>query len=233
MRNPLVLAKLLYKSVILVKYPTRLDEVITLADEIADDKVVQEFIDDVGKDPVGARALETRQRLRVVPAELRQLPKGTLGREYIDFMDGNGLRAEDLPTRPADNAADFVRAHLYETHDLWHVLTGFATDVAGELGLQAFYLAQLPARLSPLLLAIGMTNTLVFGFDDRVARMDAITHGWQLGKQAKPFFGRDWSAMWDRPLADLRAELGISTPPTATWMWPRVTAAPSRPVAAA
>jgi ubiquinone biosynthesis protein COQ4 len=234
MRNPLVLAKLLYKSVILVKYPTRLDEVITLADEISDDKVMQEFIDDVRKDPMGARSLELRPRLRIVPAELRQLPKGTLGREYIDFMDGNGLRAEDLPNRPSDNAPDFVRAHLFETHDLWHVVTGFATDLAGELGLQAFYLAQLPARLSPLLLAIGMANTLVFGFHDKVARMDAISHGWQLGKQARQFFGRDWSAMWERPLADIRAELNIGAPPVASWMWAKnVTPVPTRSVAAA
>jgi ubiquinone biosynthesis protein Coq4 len=34
----------------------------------------------------------------------------------------------------------------YETHDIWHVVTGFHTDVAGELGLQAFYLAQFPGR---------------------------------------------------------------------------------------
>jgi ubiquinone biosynthesis protein Coq4 len=26
---------------------------------------------------------------------------------------------------------DYIVAHLYETHDLWHVLTGFDTDPAG------------------------------------------------------------------------------------------------------
>ena len=42
---------------------------------------------------------------------------------------------------------DYVRAHLRETHDVWHPVTGFDTDVAGELGLQAFYLAQFQAPL--------------------------------------------------------------------------------------
>jgi ubiquinone biosynthesis protein COQ4 len=227
MRNPLLLAKLLYKSVILVKYPTRLDEVIQLADDISDAAVMQEFIDDVKRDPLGARSLETKPRMRIVPAELRKLPAGSFGRTYIDFMDANGLRAEDLPTRPSDTEADFVRAHLFETHDIWHVVTGFGTDLAGELGLQAFYLAQLPARLSPLLLGIGMANTLVYGFADRVPRMDAIAHGWQLGKQARPFFGRAWSDMWARPIAELRAELNIPAPPSATWMYAQsVTPAP-------
>jgi ubiquinone biosynthesis protein Coq4 len=209
MRNPLVLAKLLYKSVILVKYPTRLDEVIELADEIGDDRVMQQFIDEVAKDETGARALVTMPRVQIDRAALRQLPAGTLGRAYIDFMDGNGLNPEDLPTRPAANAADFVRAHLFETHDIWHVVTGFKTDLAGELGLQAFYLAQLPARLAPLLLAIGMANTLVYNFDDRDARMDAIAHGWRLGKRARPLFGQDWTALWTTPLADVRARLGL------------------------
>jgi ubiquinone biosynthesis protein COQ4 len=209
MRNPLVLAKLLYKSVILVKYPTRLDEVIELADEIADDTVMGEFIEVIRKDATGARALGEMPRVSIVRTELRQLPKGTLGREYIDFMDGNGLNPEDLPSRPATNEPDFVRAHLYETHDLWHVVTGFKTDVAGELGLQAFYLAQLPARLSPLLLAIGMANTLIYGFDDRDARMDAIVHGWRMGKRAKQLFGHDWKQMWSTPLAEVRARLDV------------------------
>ena len=209
MRNPLVLAKLLYKSVVLVKYPTRLDEVIEIADEIADDTVMGEFMDVIRKDPTGARALVEQPRVKIVSAELRKLAKGTLGREYIDFMDSNGLNPEDLPTRPSDNAADFVRAHLYETHDLWHVVTGFKTDLAGELGLQAFYLAQLPARLSPLLLAVGMANTLIYGFHDKDARMDAIVHGWRMGKRAGQLFGQDWKQMWSTPLAEVRARLGV------------------------
>src|SRR3982750_1370247 len=89
MRNPLVLAKLLYKSVILVKYPTRLAEVIELADDISDDKVMDEFIDEIRKDPTGARSLVEQPRVNIKRAELRLLPKGSFGREYIDFMDGN------------------------------------------------------------------------------------------------------------------------------------------------
>lgn len=209
MRNPLVLAKLLYKSVILVKYPTRLDEVIELADEISDERVMAEFMAHIRKDATGARSLVEHPRLSIVRTELRQLPEGTFGRAYIDFMDGNGLDPEDLPTRPAADAAEFVSAHLFETHDLWHVVTGFGTDLAGEMGLQAFYLAQLPARLAPLLLAIGMANTLVYAFDDKDARMDAIARGWRMGKRARQLFGQDWKQMWSTPLAEVRARLGV------------------------
>jgi ubiquinone biosynthesis protein COQ4 len=210
MRNPLLLAKLFYKSVVLVKHPTRLDEVIELADSLSTDEVMGEFLAFIRRDPTGARALVEHPRVRIVGAELRALPPGTLGREYIDFMDANGLNAEDLPTRPAENAADFVRAHLFETHDIWHVVTGFKTDLAGELGLQAFYLAQLPARLSPLLLAVGMVNTLVYDFDQRDVRMDAIAHGWRLGKQTQQLFGQRWNDLWAVPLAEVQKRLGVT-----------------------
>src|SRR5262245_16040405 len=108
MRNPLVLAKLLYKSVLLVKYPTRLDEVFELADSISTEEVMNAFIAWANKDATGARALVERPRVRIVRDELRALPPGTLGREYIDFMDGNQLNPEDLPTRPSNSAAEFV-----------------------------------------------------------------------------------------------------------------------------
>ena len=93
---------------------------------------------------------------------LRALPTGTLGREYALMMDRNGLDPASIPTMPDDDEGKYVRAHLYETHDLWHVVTGFGTDVAGELGLQAFYQAQLPGKLPSAILAAGFVNTLVY-----------------------------------------------------------------------
>ncbi len=217
MRNLLTRAKLLFSAVRLVKDPTRLDEVIEMADSLSSEEVMRTFVDFIRRDPVGARSLTERPRVRIVPAELRTLPRGTLGREYIEFMDRNGLDAADLPRRPANDAPSFVRAHLFETHDIWHVVTGFDTDAAGELGLQAFYLAQLPARLAPLLLAVGLVNTLVYAFDDKDARMDGIAHGWRLGKQAAPFFGQHWNELFQLPISDVRARLGIaSLPPAAS-----------------
>jgi ubiquinone biosynthesis protein Coq4 len=91
------------------------------------------------------------------------------------------------------------------------VATGFDTDVAGELGLQAFYLAQFPARLAALLLGIGFINTFAYSFDDKDARMDAVVRGWQLGKAARPFIGVRWSELWELPLTDVRTQLGIPT----------------------
>ena len=99
-------------------------------------------------------------------------------------MEENNLDWEALIV-PEDDGTEggWFFAHMRETHDIWHVATGFGTDVAGELGLQAFYLAQLKAPLSTLLLSVGMLNTFLYAMDDRDWRMRNIVRGWLMGKE--------------------------------------------------
>ena len=62
---------------------------------------------------------------------LRKLPDGTLGREYTRFLDENGITPdafEELP-RVGDPRAAWLMLRLRQTHDLWHVLTGYRPDV--------------------------------------------------------------------------------------------------------
>jgi ubiquinone biosynthesis protein Coq4 len=125
------------------------------------------------------------------------------------MMDRNGLDPASIPTLPDDDDAKYVRAHLYETHDLWHVATGFGTDVAGELGLQAFYQAQLPGKLPAAILASGFLNTLVFSFAQRDVRLREIARGWLLGRRSRPLFGVRWDDLMALPLDEARARLGL------------------------
>ena len=157
------------------------------------------------------RVLRERPRLGEVNlGKLLTLPEGTLGRSFADAMIRMKLDPKDiLVPEKVESDFDFVRAHLRETHDIWHPVTGFDTDVAGELGLQAFYLAQFQAPLSALLLMVGFANTLFFAMDDRDPRMRAIVRGWLIGKRAEPFFGVRWADMWERPLVDVRRELQV------------------------
>ena len=41
--------------------------------------------------------------------------------------------------------------------------------------------------------------------------MDAITRGWTLGRSAAPLFGVRWDEHWERPLAAVQAELGLTS----------------------
>jgi ubiquinone biosynthesis protein COQ4 len=206
-------ARAFWTAIRIVRDPNRLNEVFNLSDELvlaASGDRKKEILSLVRGDAAGAAALRDKPRLgKVDLAALGRLPEGTLGRVFADHMLANNLDPEALPSLTGDSDLEFVRAHLYETHDIWHVVTGFATDVPGELGLQGFYLAQFPGGLPAALLAGGLVNTLVYAFDQRDARMRAIVRGWLLGKRSKPFFGVRWAELWDKPIEEVRALLHV------------------------
>ncbi|MCB9593319.1 MAG: hypothetical protein H6719_11365 [Sandaracinaceae bacterium] len=194
----------------IVQDPTNLDEVFVLADISEESDQLREMIENLRSDPAVAEIFEAKPRLGPVDqAALGRLPEGTLGHAYASFMGARGLSHEDLKLVEGEKDMDWIRNHLRETHDLWHVLTGFDTDVAGELGLQTFYLAQLEGPLPVLLLAVGMMNTLFKGMDDARHRMREIARGWLLGTRAKSLFGLAFAERWDQPLEELRAEFAL------------------------
>jgi len=210
MRNVIQRLKGISSFVNLVRDPNRLGQVFQLSDAAVDPAVMRAMADHVSRTEVGRKALAERPRLKIDLAALRALPAGTLGRAFAEHMIENGLDPAAIPMLPDHDELEFVRAHLYDTHDVWHVVTGFGTDVAGELGLQAFYQAQLPGHLPTAILAAGLLNTLLYRFDDRDARMTEIARGWQLGKRAEPLFGVRWDKLWAQPLAEIRRDLGLA-----------------------
>jgi ubiquinone biosynthesis protein COQ4 len=205
------MARALWSFVDLVKHPEHLDRVFEISDSLVKGRidVLEQMRDHFGGHPTGATALRDKPRLHVNLDELGKLPPGTLGREFADHMRSNDLDPAAIPTLDASDDLAFVRAHLYETHDVWHVVTGFRTDVAGELGLMAFYSTQGPGGLPWMLLAMGFLNTALYAMDDRDRRIDTIGRGWEMGKRAKPLFGVRWDEMWTLPLDVVRKSLGV------------------------
>jgi ubiquinone biosynthesis protein COQ4 len=195
----------------LVKDPTRLEEVFVLANGTESSEIGQHIVAEFKKKPEHRVALERRPRLGKVDLDaLGRLPLGTLGRTFADDVRRLGIDLEDIEKiAVVKDDFDFVRAHMRETHDIWHTATGFKTDVPGELGLQSFYLAQLQAPLSAVLLAVGFLNTFFYAMEDRDARMREIVRGWLLGKRAKSLFGVAWAEMWELPLTEVRRRLRL------------------------
>ena len=206
---PLRALKAFYSLARLVKDPNRLGEVFEMSDALATPDALRPMVDRLTEDPVVARSFEERHRIRIDLAELRQLPEGTFGRAFAEHMIAAKLDPAALPTLASDDANAFFRAHLYETHDIWHVVTGFGTDVVGELGLQAFYQAQIPGPLPSLLLAVGLLRSAIFDQALTVPFMEALVRGWRMGKASRPLFGVRWAAYWTTSLDDVRRELGI------------------------
>jgi ubiquinone biosynthesis protein Coq4 len=195
----------------LVRDPSKLDEVFNILDSLEAGEDGQAIVKEFFGNPEHAEAFRRRPRIGSLDLDaLARLPEGTLGRVFAEEMRARGLDPADIQMHHDDGTpAGFVFAHLRETHDVWHTATGFDVDVAGELGLQAFYLTQFRAKLSMLILSLGLLNTFFYATEDRTRRMDAIAHGWQMGRRSRALFGFDWAAHWATPLSEVRRKLGL------------------------
>jgi len=213
LNNPFKMVRMLRGFWLLSQDPNRLEQVFAIADTGGSTEIFREIARHVGQNTQGADALRVMPRVGTLDLqELRKLPVGTLGREFAEHMIANNLDPKGIPV-PEIGSEDlrYVKAHLRETHDIWHVVTGFNTDVAGEIGLQAFYLAQLPSRLSAILIAMSFIHLATKNMDPKETLMNEVMRGWAIGKTAKPFFGFEWAKHWSTPLVEVRAMLGVNT----------------------
>ena len=140
------------------------------------------------------------------------MPAGTLGRETARFLDEQGFAPDDLEAiKPAHPRVALAAQHIRRTHDIHHVLLGCDTSTAEEVGLLAFYLANFEAIPVQVLLAAVMLRPALLGAgrEEMVETMDAMTSGWQRGKDAACLFGVDWRDHWARPLEDVRADFNL------------------------
>ncbi|MCO4773680.1 MAG: hypothetical protein KDA24_26855 [Deltaproteobacteria bacterium] len=188
--------------------PRNLDGVLDLADNIAKrenafDNVSEELRDEVMAFE-GAGVMPP-------PEELRELADGTLGREYVRFMDEHGLTPEALDRAPEDgNQLEVFRAHMRNSHDIWHVATGWTPDLLGELALQAFYLAQLRLPFPAFVLAAGMLHVVWKSPRHFYEVVDAVAEGYRQGREATPLAPIQWVKMLDLPVNEVRDALQIA-----------------------
>ncbi len=87
------------------------------------------------------------------------LPEGTLGHEFARYFRDNKISPFET-TLEIKSDIDFISKRYRETHDLLHVLTGYATDVMGEMELQAYALGNLGIRTAMLILLVGTLGQL-------------------------------------------------------------------------
>lgn len=140
---------------------------------------------------------------------LHQMPEQTLGYQYADHLIRNEITPVQLPV--VENEQSYLLTHIVETHDIWHVVTGFDTSMAGEIALQTFVAAQLYAsRFSLAMLAKNLLKTAIEEIELAEQRLDALTAGWIAGKQADCLVGIEWNLLWETPLSQLRIQLNLN-----------------------
>jgi ubiquinone biosynthesis protein COQ4 len=78
--------------------------------------------------------------------ELAKYPPGSLARTYARQMQLQNLKSHFYPDLPLDHEENYCIMHMRKTHDLHHVVAGFAMNDPGEAGVIAGSACQFGAR---------------------------------------------------------------------------------------
>ncbi|MCP9850879.1 Coq4 family protein [Cyanobium sp. Morenito 9A2] len=199
-----------------LKKPGDLESIFAVARSLQGSPLATQMQRHLLANPTMAELVATRWR--PAPIDLDQLsvlPEGSLGRTYAEQLRSQGLTPEALiDSRLITTPVEYITHRLRETHDIVHVLTGFGVDGAGELGLQAFNLAQVRSPLALLLIFGGLLSDLQ---EDEPLEplLRALARGFELGLAARCLISVKLEEGWERPLADWRKELGLPQAPLA------------------
>ena len=140
---------------------------------------------------------------------LLTLPSDSLGYIYAAQMKKTGFDPNLHAGMTAKSDAEYVELRLSQTHDLWHIVTGFDTSITGEIGLQAFHLPQFPYPLATILVANSLISSTLRAPEILPELLESIAQGLQMGKAAKPLFAQKWEEGWEKSLSQWQAELNI------------------------
>lgn len=173
------------------------------------DLVAQELVADY---PQLAPIVSARKRLAKIDLDaLIALPPNTLGHALAKLEMQRGIDPNLVDPLPADNDGEWVMAHLYETHDFWHVLTGFGFDMEGEYGVAGVYLGQMRNNtFLAFMLALVLVKDIWKDRGHLGEHVRAFCDGHRIGQRSQPMIGLDWSQLWERDMEELRQELNIS-----------------------
>jgi ubiquinone biosynthesis protein Coq4 len=196
--------------VILFGGSTAVEPVYDIEDGLKQTKVMAFAVDHMLSYPEIV-AIAQERYIAPIPniAKLRHSPVGTLGYAYARYMLETGFDPAFYRRVKVASAADYLLLRLRQTHDLWHVVTGFHTDVPSEIGLKAFELAQTRRPVAGVLVTGGFIKYFLQTPAQVNQMLAAIVRGYSLGLTAKPFLAQKWENHWDKPLVEWRAELGI------------------------
>ena len=180
---------------------------------------LQEFADS----EAGQRLLQRKEYLPPLLDDhswIRELPEGTVGRAYIDFMEREGLTAQGLVDESEkmgrsdmdyDDDLKWFGNRLRDTHDLFHVLTGYGRDALGEACLLGFTYSQNPGR-GVIFIAFMAARQLNKHLPKDARIMDCLWEGKRNGRLASRIVQEDVIALLHEPIEDARKRLNIHKP---------------------
>jgi ubiquinone biosynthesis protein Coq4 len=211
----LVQSLMTLKGVIsLIKNPNNTTSVYDIEDSLIHEKPNQVSIDFILAQP-GMEQMAQEQYLAPEPdvEQLLQCPENSLGYQYASYLTASGFDPHFYRDLAIQDHMSYLFMRRRQTHDIWHIITGFGVDVASELGLKAFELAQTRSPMSALLVAGGLVRTLFESPEDLGYLLDRLAVGYRMGAKAQPFLAQKWEEHWEKSVEQWRSELNVEVPP--------------------
>ncbi|MGB3694959.1 MAG: Coq4 family protein [Spirulinaceae cyanobacterium] len=143
--------------------------------------------------------------------KLSQLPEGTLGYEYARHMQKHNLYPLEISPDLIEAAkANPFALRFTATHDIFHILLGFDTTYAGEIGVIGFMIGQNYSKfLNTYEPVAKRLYPLIFLSQAEQIRTN-LRRGKAIGEQAQCLLAYRFEENWERSIADIRSELGLA-----------------------
>ncbi|MFP4103855.1 Coq4 family protein [Coleofasciculus sp.] len=202
----------LMKGVIgLMLDPKHTESVFDIEDGLRHSASSKELLRFTAKDSVVQTLIKERYLQKTPPntPELKKLPKGSLGREYVNHLDQFGFDPDYYRKIDVQEDIDYIMMRIRQTHDIWHVITGFDTHPLGEIAIKAVELAQTHRPMAAAICAGGVFRYMLKQPEEFGYCLDSITAGYHLGLKAKPLLAMKWEELWEYQVEDLRRELNV------------------------
>jgi hypothetical protein len=122
----------------------------------------------------------------------------------LEVLDREALGLKNLPP-----PLDYLNARILQCHDIWHIVAGYRTTALHEVAISGFQLAQFGHHYSSMFLGMVLTRLAFERPEGGPILLETILTAWVHGRRAPPLLPVRWETLWDKPLQDVRARLGV------------------------
>ncbi|MFI4965042.1 MAG: Coq4 family protein [Caulobacterales bacterium] len=146
---------------------------------------------------------------------LARCPAGSLGGQFhalivdngfdLEVLDRDALGLDKLPP-----PLNYLNARILQCHDLWHLVGGYETTALHEVAISGFQLGQFGHHYSSMFLGMVLTRLAFERPEGGAILLPTILGAWRHGRRTPPLLGVHWEAIWDKPLPQVRAKLGVT-----------------------
>jgi len=176
------------------------------------------------RSPGGQQILREKRDLLSLMSDverLKSMPANSLGAAIADWYELEELSAQGLadaseaafseggPRRAVlSSDEDLFSKRLLDLHDVFHVLAGYGRDLLGESAVLSF---TIPQTRNPGIAYLVLDSLRETGWNSDEGKL--IREAYRRGRRCEWLIDQDWEALFELPIAEVRAKLGVGPPP--------------------